>query len=173
MNTDKKLVKKIQNDLKNIRQTNKYLHKIEIQNKLNLDSTSNNYLFCALDERYGKELDSLEANYIKLADNSNYNLTTELNKNYSNLLTIGIKLNSKLKKPIKFFKLLSDIKEQIHITTKEFALLYGYSKSSQASYRGRINNPLPFLKDESKGKSSNTKILYSNEEVKQWFNNNF
>ena len=173
MNTNKKLVKKIQNDLKNIRQTNKYLHKIEKQNKLNLDSTSDNYLFGALYENYDEEINILEKNYIKLADNSNYNLTTELNQNYSNLLTIGIKLNSKLKKPIKFFKLLSDIKEQIHITTKEFTLLYGYSKSSQVSFRGRINNPLPFLKDESKGKSSNTKILYNNEEVKQWFANNF
>ena len=64
-------------------------------------------------------------------------------------------------------------KEKTILTTTDFEILYNYSKNQQANFRGRLNNPLPFRKNDSKSKSSNAKILYNADEVKQWFENNF
>ncbi len=55
----------------------------------------------------------------------------------------------------------------------DVVLLYDFSKSKQVELRGRINNPLPFYKDDSKSKSTNTKVLYNKKEVDMWFKNNF
>ena len=64
-------------------------------------------------------------------------------------------------------------KEKIILTTSDFELLYNYSKNQQANFRARLNNSLPFMKNDSKSKSSNAKILYNAKDVKQWFDNNF
>jgi hypothetical protein len=96
-----------------------------------------------------------------------------LQQSYVTILNIALKLNTQLKKPNKRLTKIQDIKEKEILTTSDFELLYNFSKGKQATLRGRINNSLPYRKDGSKSKSSNTKILYNKKEVDIWYANNY
>lgn len=52
---------------------------------------------------------------------------------------------------------------QKFLDTSEFELLFGYSKSSQTSFRQKINNPLPIDSEYDSGK-----IRYIREEAERW-----
>ncbi len=52
------------------------------------------------------------------------------------------------------------------ITVEEFELLYDYSKEAQKGYRGRLNDPLPYMQ-----KSFGSKILYEKIDVEDWISN--
>lgn len=83
-----------------------------------------------------------------------------------------VKLNKLLKKEDQFQEILEiekymrKIHSKQYITVKEFTEIYGYSKTSQQNYRGRLNDPLPYRQVKFGGK-----ITYDVEAVEQWFEN--
>ncbi len=50
-----------------------------------------------------------------------------------------------------------------NISVKEFQVIFGYSKSAQAGFRGRLRNPIPFMQ-----KKTGAKIIYNREKVAKW-----
>lgn len=61
---------------------------------------------------------------------------------------------------------MKKIQAKKYITTKEFKEIYNVSISSQAQYRGRLHDPLPYHQ-----KVEGGKIVYVVEEVRKWFEN--
>lgn len=55
------------------------------------------------------------------------------------------------------------LNEKEIISVKEFEILYEYSRSAQKGFRGRLNNPIPYIQ-----KEFNSKILYNKEDVSKW-----
>ena len=85
-----------------------------------------------------------------------------------------IKLNSVLEVKNKV-KEVVDLEQQIkkmqakkYISIKEFAEIYGKSKTSQQGLRGRINNPIPYRQTVKNGA-----ITYEVEVVEKWFKNQY
>jgi len=85
-----------------------------------------------------------------------------------------IKLNNLLKQKDRYEEILeiekqmTKIQSKKNISVKEFAEIYNISKTSQQNYRGRIHNPLPYHQ-----KVEGGKIIYSVDEVEQWFDNQY
>lgn len=89
-----------------------------------------------------------------------------MNSTYIQLRDVLIKLNSILRKPISTINVISVAKEKVFIDTKEFELLYGFSRDKQKELRGRVNNPLPYIQTKAKGD-----INYKKKEVDKWLEN--
>lgn len=60
-------------------------------------------------------------------------------------------------------KEIKKIQAKKYINVKEFAEIYNMCKSSQAGYRGRLNEPLPYHQKVERGK-----IIYNVVEVEIW-----
>ena len=58
-------------------------------------------------------------------------------------------------------------KEKDIIDVKEFELIYGYSESSQKSFRSRLNDPLLHIQ-----KGFRSKIMYKKSVVEEWLKAN-
>jgi len=61
------------------------------------------------------------------------------------------------------FSKIEEIQQKKEITVKEFEVIYNISKSSQATYRGRLYDPLPFHQVVQNGN-----ITYNVKEVELW-----
>ena len=122
-------------------------------------------------------IDNLSETFkLKIASQGNetvYKLQKKLAKSYSTIVSVTIELNNQLKNPLESLNKLKLAKEKDIITTEDLELLYSFSKSQQANYRARLNDALPYYKDDSKSKSTNAKILYNKKDVEKWFENNF
>lgn len=62
-------------------------------------------------------------------------------------------------------------KEKKILSIKDVELIYNFSKSQQAGFRGRLINSLPHIKDSTNSKSANTKISYKKDELELWIDN--
>lgn len=62
---------------------------------------------------------------------------------------------------------MTKIENKKFITTKQFQEKYNISISSQADFRGRTHDPLPFHQ-----RKLGCKITYNVDEVEKWFKNN-
>ena len=83
-----------------------------------------------------------------------------------------IKLNNLLKfseqfnEVLEIEKQMTKIQAKKYITTKEMEEIYNVSVSSQKDYRGRLNDPLPFIQKVFRGK-----ITYTVEDIEKWLKN--
>jgi len=98
-----------------------------------------------------------------------YNQMDKYEQKYFNLLFEVINLlksENKDKTLIGLEQELKNIQVKKNITVSEFTKIYNVSKSSQANYRGRLYDALPFHQ-----KVSGGKITYIVKEVENWFSN--
>jgi hypothetical protein len=58
------------------------------------------------------------------------------------------------------------IQKKKFINVKEFALIFNISNRTQANFRGRIHNSLPYIQTTRRGN-----ITYQMEQVENWFKN--
>lgn len=90
---------------------------------------------------------------------------------YQSILNVAINLNKLLDKPIKKVQSLEEIQHKKMLSVLEVELLYGFSKTQQQGFRGRLKNALPHHKQSTKSKSANTKVYYKKNEIDDWIGN--
>lgn len=135
------------------------------------------------DEGYRKLIDSnttqtakitvkqTEDDILKVASKGNkdeYLLQKQLLQQYQTTLDIAINLNKLLQKPIKKVLSIEEIKHKELLTVKDVELLYGFSKTQQQGFRGRIRNSLPQV---TKSRADNSKVHYRKQELDDWIDN--
>ena len=111
---------------------------------------------------------------IIIASKGNQNLhqfQKDLFRQYQTILDITINLNQLLEEPIKKVQSIEELKQKTMLSIKEVEVIYGFSKSSQQGFRGRLKNSLPHHKSSTKSKSANTKVYYKRKELDDWIAN--
>jgi len=119
---------------------------------------------------------------IKLKQNDKINISSFVNENllkfqknfileYKTILNTVINLNKLLDKPIKKVSNIELIQHKKILTVKDVELLYSFSKDTQKSFRGRIHNSLPYIKELTKSLSANTRIYYKKSKIEEWVDN--
>lgn len=83
-------------------------------------------------------------------------------------LSDGIKINDLEDLEVTRIKVA---KEKKILSVKDVELIYGFSKFQQADFRGRIMNPLPYIKSSTNSRSANTKISYKKDAFEHWIDN--
>ena len=109
-----------------------------------------------------------------IASKGNHNLhqfQKNLFNQYQVILDVVINLNNLLDKPIKKVQSLEEMQHKKMLSIKEVESLYGVSKTQQQGFRGRLKNPLPYHKQSTKSKSTNTKVYYKRSELEDWMEN--
>lgn len=92
-------------------------------------------------------------------------------KQHKRILNITINLNKLLDKLIEKVKSIEDIQHKVLLSVKDVEIIYGFSKTQQQGFRGRMRNKLPHHKQSTKSKSANTKIYYKKDEIDNWIEN--
>ena len=129
--------------------------------------------------KFQEDADVIDGEYIdemvKLSLTSSTNELHEFQinfvKQYKKILNIAINLNKLLDKPIEKVKSIESIQHKVLLSVKDVELIYGFSKTQQQGFRGRMRNKLPHHKQSTKSKSANTKIYYKKDEIDNWIEN--
>ena len=163
----KKEVQKLLNLLESVRKVQQDFIDYEI-NKMISDCIGNNSVADESTNFLGDDFKMI------IASKGNRNLR-QFQKNlfsqYQTILGIAINLNKLLDKPIQKVQSLEEIQHKKLLSIKEVEELYGFSKTQQQNYRGRLKNPLPHRKESTKLKSANTKVYYNKKELDNWIDN--
>jgi len=130
-------------------------------------------------EEYREEIEDrnsflyyLTQEYEQISDSDLDEIFSKMNKYEQKYFNLLFKVNNLLKYENKDKTLmnleqeLKNIQVKKNITVNEFTKIYNVSKSSQANFRGRLYDPLPFHQ-----KVLGGKIVYVVEEVEKWFQN--
>jgi hypothetical protein len=164
----KKQVQLLLKLLDNIKETHTYFVNFEINKMINEVANCKNY-------NKTEDVDYISDSFkVLIASKGNQNLhkfQKDLVYQFKNILEIAINLNQLLDKPLKRIQSFDEVKQKKLLSVKEFEDLYGISKTQQQSFRGRLKNALPYYKQSTKSKSSNTKIYYKIEEIEAWIEN--
>jgi hypothetical protein len=153
--TNKKKVKDITNRLNEyvLSRENSIQEKIKSFNK----KARKNF-----DNRTDKEERKIKKEHMSLInEHKEFSLVYEILEELNKELEVKTKEAEKITE--EYMKVLQAKKS---ITVKEFELIYGFGRSWQNERCRRVKNKLPRFQDKESGK-----ILYSVEEVEQWFEN--
>lgn len=131
-------------------------------------------------KKYSEDADIIDGDYLN--EMLKFSLTEPDNKqsrvfkinfvkNYKRIQNTIINLNKLLETPLKKIQLLEELRNKDILSVKEVELVYGFSKTQQQGYRGRIRNPLPVLNNDKKSTSLNNKIYYNKDTLDAWIDN--
>lgn len=139
-----------------------------------INTTTNDELNSLLGSEDGDFSELSDTMKQKIASKGNkivYNLLKQLQSNYVTILDIAIEINKKADSKNKDLLELQKLKEKKVLTVNDVEKVYSFSKTQQAGFRGRLSDSLPFMKESTNSRSSNTKILYNRDELEYWMDN--
>lgn len=163
----KKEVQKLLKLLETIKQTQNHFIDYEINKMIN-NAVGNDNISNDSTDYLGNDFKMI------IASKGNQNLhqfQKNLFSQYKTILNVTVNLNKLLEEPVKRVQSLEELQYKKLLSIKDVEYLYGFSKTQQQGFRGRLKNSLPHHKESTKSKSANTKVYYKKKELDDWIDN--